>query len=1850
MDKTDAALSPQLDEFLAKVVAQHPDDTGLGARSLELAAHETGEKIYVEGLRAAEGTLSTAALAERHSEYRGFFQDALARTGGGIVSPDGIGDGDVASFGFQVRDLYLRRKPEPLPETADEDDGTEDMESAAASRHDRMVEELENYAETDPDGFSSLRAQLNDRRDAGVEEAHLEDAMLDAIKAIEKGDAAGAAKVLKAALKTDETDPEHEPNRNPKAKADAEVSASPPKKGQVKVSPASDDLVYFQGVGGAEGSRMYYDTRTKSAEYSGGSGRTLTFLLSGNGKQAYVAALWEQGRWVLDAVSDSASTRITKTTRGGGRNPNDPALLVSGLGDNAAVSVATGKSPPSWAAGMIRRFRKLEASVDTEEARSLKLNILYKQARSAINKLKRVTGDKTDISDELLFRLTDCANQCLVAVIDHADQKELKYRTKRAATALQGVQRAVGVAASVDVDQLKADLETAAREKDTKTIEPVKAEYNKAMTELTKLRNRMERVSHEERSISWNAITAMIGIRWTMLGLDNIGKDNTKANKQLRTGAEHIREASRRVIGLVSASADEETAAETPKLKRLRRAASDAADNLLDYVSANYSKKGPWLLRYAVVRMIDGGFGLMATHEVGNEAGTQSNLRKIQSSLKDVNKYLGAAGKDSASTETAAGRKQNPRTVAKDIADDLSDYLTEYLDGRFPDDVSALKAVLGNKPALNYLKDEVEDTVRAYVNYAEETSADETAGGNSIKKDIRLVRNNIDGAKISLKGRSPDIDNALHWLDSADRYAKRIERQADRASADIEEADSQQLYRQVSKGHEDAPRLLGNMMTALGGMFQKAFAVELNYSDAMRKKAREGLVRVSKDLLGASTFSQADVRRMVNEAMESASADETAAAIEAETMSRLGLTALDLHITKISLRTSEVMTSLIGWAAVVDQRRTVFLRNKGMKRGIEADVGKQLSSKLVFKSVEDVVKQAEKHANARQGRASVEVLAEEMAGKFGVKSLTASEQADDLAEKLIHLAENEPDSHWLDMAKDILVTFPMQARKSLAGNRRLMSRLSRTWGWSSNKRNWNELKKMLSGKGVASAEVETAANVVAARMTSYLPEPAYHNRKQVREGHTTFLKQGSTLVCRGIGIYVKELRGEAALVFGEEPDRDEAATSSAPEVADGVSPKPENAAARNYMVVQPYSKTQNLYLIVDILDGNRPVEWVGDKAFGSRMTRANAQKALKRVQRRPGENKDAKVVKASAEDLATGSGQLLEGDAHHGGSRIRAWEIYTTKDKHGKTLYVYYAPHQGRLEEFGPFTDKEALKRDMKRQRGSKASEETAARHGPAINWKKAFADAGYLDTWLRRNKGWAIVMNNKSGHEYGMLYHHPKEPILVSASYLSGTRSWAPTQITPRELLAAINKFEEWSVNRLMDFRIASLPGETAETASSEGKRVGRVRIIPQRTESGEYVYFAKMPDGSLDGPHPDQATAVQASRRIREGKREVLNWETANWNKIFADALRTHLERLAGSQMVRNRSAGQLTHDIMEILGEHSAETRKALLKDRSAVRSIKKAWKNSPLDDVDIVELLSMNYRRGGKATASVTEEAVKRLDPQTKRMVKGWIKSFGGDKEKTARWMKDKLHLGDIKAMRRLVDLALASEETAAGGKWIKDDNWHWYYESGGKWTHQIYLLSRGKYQLNKIKPVSAGATGIKKLETVGTFPSLTKAKEALPKKRYTRESVKKSHQRFRRRPRTASEETAAATNEQRKALRDVLSGKAKVAVDGKLSQTRKKVYYFDADMLDHRLAGFSFSGNHRDTLESLRSALDSGRDAKVRRTTAGGSGLFFRFGSQTVFAEPWQGWDMASTDEPPKRRSRQATAVESEEAA
>lgn len=156
MQDNDTALSQQLDEFLSREIPLCPDDKALGSRSLQLAMHDTGEKPYLDGLRASEEGLSTAALAERHNEYRCFFQDALARVG--APTPGDVREADLASLGQAVRESHLRRKAADLPGTSGD---SEDLETESADgKMERMIEELEDYAEKDPDGFARLRSEL----------------------------------------------------------------------------------------------------------------------------------------------------------------------------------------------------------------------------------------------------------------------------------------------------------------------------------------------------------------------------------------------------------------------------------------------------------------------------------------------------------------------------------------------------------------------------------------------------------------------------------------------------------------------------------------------------------------------------------------------------------------------------------------------------------------------------------------------------------------------------------------------------------------------------------------------------------------------------------------------------------------------------------------------------------------------------------------------------------------------------------------------------------------------------------------------------------------------------------------------------------------------------------------------------------------------------------------------------------------------------------------------------------------------------------------------------------------------------------------------------------------------------------------------------------------------------------------------------------------------------------------------------------------------------------------------------------------------------------------------------------
>lgn len=139
------------------------------------------------------------------------------------------------------------------------------------------------------------------------------------------------------------------------------------------------------------------------------------------------------------------------------------------------------------------------------------------------------------------------------------------------------------------------------------------------------------------------------------------------------------------------------------------------------------------------------------------------------------------------------------------------------------------------------------------------------------------------------------------------------------------------------------------------------------------------------------------------------------------------------------------------------------------------------------------------------------------------------------------------------------------------------------------------------------------------------------------------------------------------------------------------------------------------------------------------------------------------------------------------------------------------------------------------------ASSETAARlarnalGSPTINWKKAFADAGYLERWLRRNKGWAIMMADQDD-EYALLYLDPKESVLVEAAYQSMHRGYfVPVQVTARELTTVINRYNEWSVSRLSDYSHQIRwpdPDQASETAADD-EMAGKTKIIKQQTRN---------------------------------------------------------------------------------------------------------------------------------------------------------------------------------------------------------------------------------------------------------------------------------------------------------------------------------------------------------------------------------------------------------------------------------
>ena len=85
--------------------------------------------------------------------------------------------------------------------------------------------------------------------------------------------------------------------------------------------------------------------------------------------------------------------------------------------------------------------------------------------------------------------------------------------------------------------------------------------------------------------------------------------------------------------------------------------------------------------------------------------------------------------------------------------------------------------------------------------------------------------------------------------------------------------------------------------------------------------------------------------------------------------------------------------------------------------------------------------------------------------------------------------------------------------------------------------------------------------------------------------------------------------------------------------------------------------------------------------------------------------------------------------------------------------------------------------------------------------------------------------------------------------------------------------------------------------------------------------------------------------------------------------------------------------------------------------------------------------------------------------------------------------------------------LSSTDTAAAGKWIKDDAWHYYYEVGNKWTHAIEVLSRGVYQLRKID-AKKGAFTVKTVKVMGKFPSLKTAKAGVTEAASTETAIRK----------------------------------------------------------------------------------------------------------------------------------------------
>lgn len=47
----------------------------------------------------------------------------------------------------------------------------------------------------------------------------------------------------------------------------------------------------------------------------------------------------------------------------------------------------------------------------------------------------------------------------------------------------------------------------------------------------------------------------------------------------------------------------------------------------------------------------------------------------------------------------------------------------------------------------------------------------------------------------------------------------------------------------------------------------------------------------------------------------------------------------------------------------------------------------------------------------------------------------------------------------------------------------------------------------------------------------------------------------------------------------------------------------------------------------------------------------------------------------------------------------------------------------------------------------------------------------------------------------------------------------------------------------------------------------------------------------------------------------------------------------------------------------------------------------------------------------------------MNTQTREMVKGWLEMHNGNVEALARWMRDSLHIGGLKACRDLIAEAL-----------------------------------------------------------------------------------------------------------------------------------------------------------------------------------------------------------------------------------